>query len=437
MKEVIPGYYLCKIGNGVAYYLVDKGLYDTEEIATERGDVSLRLMNLIHLLTQQVYGTQFYRIQLVNWENIPKTYQIDAIALNPSIRKERGGEFQHVHPYDMVDLRTKLFSAVDSATGKLKTYKWKGEVSGGGNYLLHEDAPNPRTFTDNSGSMLPKHLEASMPISGLPYSQTNTNPSQMNLLNNIPGLDLSYSKLEKGKLALTMDGQVAYKDKNGSYSYIRHDGADKTKVEVGNLKFDVDFYVMPSQEVVPGDIVLQDGDILLVDTKKGGDVGFVNPITGGRSTKLKRDNIIGMYFYKKIVSIFNMMGDGKANGIGLSGMNPMTLALMSGQMGAGGGTDMTQFMLMSQLTQGGNEMNPMLMMMLMNNQGGDQPNGAQNGGFDMMQFMVMSQAFGGGKGIGNALGGLFGGKPAAKPKKAPVAKKAVAKKAAPKKVAKG
>lgn len=238
--------------------------------------------------------------------------------------------------------------------------------------------------------------------------QTNQaqNNNLMSNLMNVPGLNMDFGKLTTGRIALSLNGELAFADNKGGWVIISEGENGKERVDVGSLKFDVDFFKVPTKELNVGDIVLLDGEILKVTENSKGDTKFVNPVTGSTTNKLPRNNIFGVYLYTKIVSLFDLGGK---SGLGLNGLNPMTLMLLSGDKELSGSSDLSTMLLMSQLGGEGGEIDPMMLMMMSQN---GSTTGSSN---DMMKFMMLS-------GLSGKTGGLFG-------KKTPV--KAAAKAAKP------
>ena len=229
----------------------------------------------------------------------------------------------------------------------------------------------------------------------------DSNQSKMSFLNNIPGLSLEFGKLEGNKIAISMSGEPAFKTKEGNYITIStSEEGVKQRVEVGDLKMDIDFYKVPVQELSKGDIVKLDNELVIVDETSEGTIRFINPLTGNKINKLQRTNLFGMYYYTKIVSLFDMMNGGEQSGLGLNGLNPLTLMLMSGEGKSSFGGDISEMLILSQLAgNGGQGFNPMLFMML--NKGGSDSS-------DLMKLMMFSQS----SGVGNPFANIFG-KPAA------------------------
>lgn len=236
-------------------------------------------------------------------------------------------------------------------------------------------------------------------------SKTNT---MSNLLNKIPGLNFSFGTLEKGLVALSLNGDLAFRTKDGGYMTLQVDeNGNKKQIAVGDLKMDVPFYTLPTQTLEVDDLVLMDGKILVVQEKPStGGIKFVDPLTGNTSSKIAQGNILNMYFYTKIVSMFNLAG-GQTGGIGLGGLNPMTLMLLSGDGGIGSGDNsFVEAMVLSQVmgagAAGGQAINPMMLMLLSKDSNGG---GGLFGGNSMLPLLMMS---GGAQGGANPFGNLFG-----------------------------
>lgn len=399
-NEVLPGFYLCRIGVGIAHYTVGKELYDKyHTMANGQSSSNIVTANktclpITHLLNGNVYNNPFVNIKLLNWEDVPLNYQQDACASNEAIRRKYHESIYGAQNNEMSQLKDKLFSLVDSTTGQLKHLVPTGTRSVSGGLWAHELVEKKLSSSSSEGqakvawgrppstSNFPID-DRSGSMQGYPLTQVgqeefnkvnnNTNNSSMNF-NNIPGLALNYGKLEAGRLAVSLGGEIAFKSKDGGYITIQTEGTEKTRVEVGDLKFDIDFYKLPTQDPEEGDIILLDNEFLIVGKKTNGETKFINPLTGATTNKLKRDNVLGMFFYTKIVSLFDMAG---GKGVGLGGLDPMTLMLLS--QGTGNsingqnkGMDLGQMLLFSQLGGAkGGEMSSMLPLLMMSGGGGD------------------------------------------------------------------
>lgn len=440
-EEVIPGYYLCKLSTGVAYYLVHAAAHDrwhaeyNGQNARVQAEAFHSKIQIEHLLSVgSKWEAQTHKVLIIRWQDLHKTYQLDAIACRAEFReKYYEGIYGH-KPTEVNNLKDQLYAAVGEASGRLRLLKTTGRhFVLEGQRIPEIESASASTYDASrfevveatlSGEALwgnPSERTKQLIKEALPEQQNNN----MDLLNNIPGLNLNFGKLEPGRIALSMNGELAFKDKQGNYVTIQTEGTEKTRVDVGSLKFDIEFYKVPTQDLEEGDIILLDNDLLITGKKTNGEWKFINPITGATTNKLQRSNIIGMYFYTKIVSLFSMVG-GEANGLGLSGLDPMMLMLMSGQggqLGIGGGSgDIGQLLVLSQLSKakGNSDLGSMLPLLMMSGGNG----GALNGG-GIGQLLLMQALSGNSGGLGN----LFGKKKtAAKPtNKKTTAKKSSAK----------
>lgn len=167
-----------------------------------------------------------------------------------------------------------------------------------------------------------------------------------------------FGPVKGGLCRLTIDGNIAVKVNGG---YKAYNPTDKAFVNCDNFVFDVGdemFFVIPTNTVTPGDIILAGGsepapryvlkvadDMITCINYKNGTVENIMP---------ERHMFMGnTYFYGKITSLFGNMG-------GMFGAS------------ADGAQNVMKFMMMKQLmggmtgTDGGN---PMLMMMMMNGGG--------------------------------------------------------------------
>lgn len=413
-NEVLPGFYLCRLNAGIAHYVVGKELYDkyhtmfNGQSSYSISTATKTCLPITHLLSGNVYNNPFPNIKLLNWEDLPLNYQQDACAANEAVRRKYHESIYGAQNNEMSQLKDKLFSLVDSTTGKLRILATTNEPMGAPTttgarplYPLKEVLQLDKDgYTDFERSFDAKKAVygAIVPSTSQLIDNNNTNNSSMNF-NNIPGLTLNFGKLETGRLAVSLGGEVAFKGKDGGYVTIQNDGVEKTRVEVGDLKFDIDFYKLPTQELEVGDIILLDNEFRVITENKNGNTKFINPLTGAVSNALKRDNVLGMYFYTKIVSLFDMAG---GKGIGLGGLDPMTLMLLSGGLGGntntgqGKGMDLGQMLLFSQLGGAkGGDMSSMLPLLMMSGGGGDMGS--------MLPLLLMNKNGGG-------LGNLFGKK---------------------------
>ena len=238
------------------------------------------------------------------------------------------------------------------------------------------------SYTINNGGWLPYTTYTSTPLEGgtIKYGKTldevisETVDKKMkeenSMINGNSFLNGMFGPVKGGLCRLTIDGDIAVKAGGG---YKTYNVANRSFVNCDNFVFDIGdemFFVIPTNEVKPGDIILAgngeenaspryvlkvEEDMLTVVNYKNGTVENILP---------ERHVFMGnTYFYGKIVSMFGNL---------------------AGKNGGGNAENVMKYMMMSQMfKQNGtnNGMNPMMMMMFMN-----------------------------GGGFGNMFDGLFGGK---------------------------
>ena len=164
-----------------------------------------------------------------------------------------------------------------------------------------------------------------------------------------------FGPVKSGLCRLTLDGNIAVKVNGG---YKAYNPTEKAFVNCDNFVFDVGdemFFVIPTNTVVAGDIILAGGepryvlkiadDMITCINYKNGTVENIMP---------ERHMFMGnTYFYGKITSLFGNMG-GMFGTSADGAQNVMKFMMMKQMMGSMSGAD------------GGN---PMLMMMMMNGGG--------------------------------------------------------------------
>lgn len=432
-KKGFP-YVIVKYGQGSAFYLVLDTIWDEASSYTKH----YASVPIIHMLSRAIYNTYRGSLKKVEWDDIPYNYKLDALALNTTIRNYFGENFTHTKQ-KIVSTDNKLSQLIDRIKNLTNTELSKlssihgvtairNEFSKTTNVQVRGAAPIPTLNQSGSTSSIEldeqdkaflKGGNVCAPILQDPWHKDNLNNQKtgiMGMLDKIPGLNFSFGEVADKKVALAMNGDLAFKKSDGTYVSVQtgEDGIKK-QVHVGELKLDVPFYTLPTQVLEVGDVIILDGDVVIVDEKpKTGGYKFINPITGNSTSKLERTNILGMFFYQKVVSMFSIAG-GDQSGAGLGGLNPMTLMLLSGQGSGFGGGGIAEMMVMSQLmgANGGQGVTSILPYLMMNK-------GNNGGGSDMMSAFFMAQAFSGGNAGTNPFGNLFGQAP----------KKAVAKKSA-------
>jgi len=151
-----------------------------------------------------------------------------------------------------------------------------------------------------------------------------------------------FGKISPGMCRLSMNGSIAVKTSNG---YKTYNLKKETLTNVTNFCFNIGedfFFVIPTNKVEIGDIILVDGKpkcVLEVYKKSIKVIDYENSEI--REIVPERHVFMGnVYFYGKIVS---MLGSNfKSKGLG----GIMKIMLMS-QMFGGKGGDMSQMMMMS------------------------------------------------------------------------------------------
>ena len=162
-----------------------------------------------------------------------------------------------------------------------------------------------------------------------------------------------FGPVKGGMCRLTMDGGIAVKTPNGYKTYNAASGAF---VNCDSFVFDVGdemFFVIPTNIVQTGDIILASGEPRYVLKAEDNTLTTINYKNGVVETILpERHMFMGnTYFYGKIVSMFG---------------NMTSLA------GGDGAQNVMKYMMMSHMMKGmsgGDGMNPMVMMMMMNGGG--------------------------------------------------------------------
>lgn len=197
-------------------------------------------------------------------------------------------------------------------------------------------------------------------VNHITENQQQFNPDSMfeNMQNAFNGM---FGKVEAGMCRLTMNGNIAVKCSNGYKSYNVSKG---TLTNVTNFCFNVGdemFFVIPTNKVEVGDIILVGGKpkcVTKADKKIIEVIDYENSEV--RQVVPERHVFMGStYFYGKIVSMFgNSFKKGK--GIG----NVIKMMMFSQMMGSGAGNNngggmgnIGQMMAMS-MFMGGKDSNP-------------------------------------------------------------------------------
>ena len=168
--------------------------------------------------------------------------------------------------------------------------------------------------------------------------------------------EMKFGKIEPGYVRLGMNGQMAIKIGN-DYKY--YDAKKKRLVNCDNFVFDLGsefFFVMPTNKVKKGDIIIASGKPVYViePESEDGEIKVLSYEDASIKYILpERHTFLGnSYMYSKIVSLFgkkafdkntimkymmlntlmggNKSGSGLFGGTAAGGMNPMMLMMMMG-----------------------------------------------------------------------------------------------------------
>ena len=167
-------------------------------------------------------------------------------------------------------------------------------------------------------------------------------------------------------VAMTLDGRLAIKRPNGDYvafNPVSGEIENQSEFVMGEDMLSGMVYVMPTDKIEAGDIIVSNGNYVYVTDMTDGLTG-VNLSTGVVNDIVTEKHVLfGKNVYKKVVSMFNMVG-------GTDGaMNPM---MMLALMGDGNKENLLPLMMMSGMGGADKDaMNPMMMMMLLDGKDGD------------------------------------------------------------------
>lgn len=171
----------------------------------------------------------------------------------------------------------------------------------------------------------------------------------MNEMFNFNGM---FGRIESGMCRLTHTGNIAVKTSNGYKSYNLKNGR---LVNCTNFCFNIGeefFFVIPTNKVVEGDIILVNRKPKCVIEAKKNSITVINYEDSTIDTILPERHVFmgNTYFYGKIVSMFGDNFMGKKNGVNNIMQYMMMSEMMKGMSGntsAGGGmSNMLPFMMM-------------------------------------------------------------------------------------------
>lgn len=297
------------------------------------------------------------------------------------------------------------FESKEDATkieAKYRMYRWSGknlQWQSHGNVVDPRDHLRSYDRATEVSKIFPQRSPKGSPVKASSLSVCNCECKCENSTKGKSGMSLSkvfgkFGKCSKGEFAMSIEGNVAIKRKDGGYSCLR----EGKLIDIDTLAVDVDaFYYMPVQstQLVADDVVLVGnagiGFVQKVNEDGGIEVYDVNNEVV--STIKPATHFLMPYpFVTKVVSLLSpnmmennplllmlLMGKGKDGNFldkGKSGSNLLPLMLLMGQGGLTGGKD------------GVNGMNPLLLMSLMGNKDNDISK--------LLPIMLLSQ----GKGLG-------------------------------------
>lgn len=170
----------------------------------------------------------------------------------------------------------------------------------------------------------------------------------MNLFNGM------FGKVANGMCRLSMSGGIAVKTKNG---YKTYNLKKKRLTNCDNFVFNIGeefFFVIPTNKVQPGDIILKDGSPRCVVSVNADEIRAINYEDSVLETIIPERHVFmgKTYFYGKIVSMFGSDFKGSNKGMGKMMSYMMMSEMMKGSGSAGMGSAsgmsaMLPFMMLS------------------------------------------------------------------------------------------
>lgn len=166
-----------------------------------------------------------------------------------------------------------------------------------------------------------------------------------------------FGKVAPGMCRMSMDGAIAVKTNNG---YKTYDMKGNRLINCDNFVFNIGeewFFVIPTNKVEPGDIILVANKPKCVISTDNGTIQVINYEDSTLENILPERHLFmgNTYFYGKIVSMFGSVGKGK------KGMNKMMSYMMMSEMMKGSGNNFNN--------SNNNSMSAMLPFMMMNGNG--------------------------------------------------------------------
>ncbi len=184
-----------------------------------------------------------------------------------------------------------------------------------------------------------------------------------------------FGKIANGMCRLTLDGDIAVKTNSGYRSYNVKEGV---LTNVTNFCFDIGeefFFLIPTNKVLPGDIILVDGKpkcVISCDSRLITAIDYESSEV--RQILPEHHALMGnVYFYGKIVSIFGNQNFIKSP----KGMNKMMkMMMLTSMMGgkSGDNNGFSQMLPMMMMMNGGNGMNELFEGLFDQDAQGDESN---------------------------------------------------------------
>lgn len=275
--------------------------------------------------------------------------------------------------------------------------KWDGEGDGMGVLYLKDMSPD--LFDTFDPYFIISRTRASKQNSNIIFTetnQTNTNTnmatnsnrnSMFNISNIFKG---AFGRVSNGLFRMTLDGSVAVRiDSQDCYKTVNPVTGEFQNVDNFAIDPGADtFFIVPTQKLAVGDIVMVNGTPRCVLGVQGNEVTVVNYGTSVKETLLLEKHIfLGQSFYGKLMSplmdffkgFTSPTGTGNSLASTLS-TNPLMFMLMCSHDGNGFG-DMNGMLPLLLLGQGGGNIDPMALMLMM---GGNKMEG-------MLPMLLLSQ----------------------------------------------
>lgn len=164
-----------------------------------------------------------------------------------------------------------------------------------------------------------------------------------------------FGRIEDGCARLSMNGEIAIKTSGG---YKTYNPKTRRLTNCSNFVFDLGsemFFVIPTNKVVAGDIILANGKPRYVISATKDELKTINYETGVVEAILPERHVFmgNTYFYGKIVSMFGNIFSDKKKGANKM-MQMMMMQSMFGGAGNGDNGGVGNMMAMMMLTNGGN-----------------------------------------------------------------------------------